>query len=83
MEPILDVPFVKYSFLPVMELLSGGPVEWSDVEHQPILMLRQARRILRDTVLGLEYRMLPSSFIGKGAKLIYNQFIMKVSFIAI
>lgn len=38
-----------------MEYLAGGPVEWSDIDHKPILKLQQTRRILRDTVLGLEY----------------------------
>ncbi|PPQ97382.1 hypothetical protein CVT26_006616 [Gymnopilus dilepis] len=39
----------------IMELLPGGPVEWSNTDHRPILLLQQARRILRDTILGLEY----------------------------
>lgn len=40
----------------VMEYLSGGPVEWCNTEHKPILLLQQIRRIVRDTLLGLEYR---------------------------
>ncbi|KAF9049824.1 kinase-like domain-containing protein [Panaeolus papilionaceus] len=39
----------------VMEYLSGGPVEWCNTEHKPILLLQQIRRIVRDTLLGLEY----------------------------
>ncbi|KAF8967854.1 other/CAMKK/ELM protein kinase [Flammula alnicola] len=39
----------------VMECLSGGPVEWSGINKEPVLMLQQTRRILRDTILGLEY----------------------------
>ncbi|PPQ79938.1 hypothetical protein CVT25_003010 [Psilocybe cyanescens] len=39
----------------VMEYLSGGPVEWCDNESRPILKLQQTRRIMRDTILGLEY----------------------------
>jgi hypothetical protein len=38
-----------------MEHLAGGPVEWSNIDHKPLLMLQQTRRIMRDIVLGLEY----------------------------
>uniref|UniRef100_A0A8H7Y4G9 Ribosome biogenesis protein tsr1 n=1 Tax=Psilocybe cubensis TaxID=181762 RepID=A0A8H7Y4G9_PSICU len=33
----------------------GGPVEWCNDEHKAILTLQQTRRIIRDTILGLEY----------------------------
>jgi len=39
-----------------MENLAGGPVEWTDNTNKPILTLSQIRRIMRDTILGLEYR---------------------------
>jgi serine/threonine protein kinase len=39
----------------VMEYLSGGPVEWKNANDQPILLLKQTRRILRDVLLGLDY----------------------------
>lgn len=39
----------------VMEYLSGGPVEWTNANDQPILLLKQTRRILRDVILGLDY----------------------------
>jgi len=39
----------------IMEYLSGGPVEWANANDQPILLLKQTRRILRDVLLGLEY----------------------------
>jgi hypothetical protein len=38
-----------------MEYLSGGPVEWTNANDQPILLLKQTRRILRDVLLGLDY----------------------------
>lgn len=41
-----------------MEYLAGGEVKWRDDRNQPILSVEQTRRIIRDAVLGLEYRML-------------------------
>lgn len=38
-----------------MEYLAGGPVEWSNSDHKPLLMVQQTRRIMRDIILGLEY----------------------------
>lgn len=42
-----------------MEYLAGGPIQWSDTYHQPILSIQQTRRIIRDVILGLEYRKPP------------------------
>lgn len=38
-----------------MEHLEGGPIQWSNSDHKPLLRLQQTRRIMRDVVLGLEY----------------------------
>lgn len=43
-------------FTSVMEYLGGGEVKWRDYENRPVLTISQTRRILRDAVLGLEYR---------------------------
>ena len=40
----------------VMEYLGGGEVKWRNSEDQPVLTVVQTRRIMRDAVLGLEYR---------------------------
>lgn len=40
-----------------MEYLGGGEVKWRNEADQPILTLEQSRRIFRDAILGLEYRM--------------------------
>lgn len=40
----------------VMEYLSGGPIEWTNAEHKPILLVDQTRRIIRDVIIGLDYR---------------------------
>lgn len=42
--------------LPVLEYCEGGEVRWKTEEGQPLMTLDQARRTLRDIVLGLEYR---------------------------
>jgi hypothetical protein len=39
-----------------MEYLSGGQVQWTNGQQEPVLSTRQTRRIIRDVVLGLEYR---------------------------
>jgi len=39
-----------------MEYLEGGEVNWRNGEDNPILTVEQTRRIIRDAVLGLEYR---------------------------
>ena len=39
-----------------MEYLGGGEVKWRDNDNKPVLTTSQTRRILRDAVLGLEYR---------------------------
>jgi SNF1-activating kinase 1 len=40
----------------VMEFLAGGEVIWRYDDHTPRLAIAQSRRIIRDAVLGLEYR---------------------------
>jgi hypothetical protein len=47
----------------VMEYLFGGPIEWANANDQPILLLKQTRRILRDVLLGLEYRVWPFNLV--------------------
>lgn len=42
-----------------MEYLGGGEVKWRDSQNRPVLTVSQTRRILRDAVLGLEYRKHP------------------------
>lgn len=39
-----------------MEYLGGGEVLWQDEHHKPLLTVDQTRRIMRDALLGLEYR---------------------------
>lgn len=39
-----------------MENLEGGPIRWEDADNRPVLTLPQIRRIMRDVILGLEYR---------------------------
>ena len=55
MFPIL-MPF------PVMEYLGGGEVLWQGKNNSPLLSVCQTRRIMRDALLGLEYRAFPLSF---------------------
>lgn len=43
-------------FCLVMEFLAGGEVIWRYDDHTPRLAIAQSRRIIRDAVLGLEYR---------------------------
>lgn len=38
-----------------MEYLGGGEIKWKEGD-QPVLSLDQSRRIMRDAILGLEYR---------------------------
>lgn len=40
----------------VMEYLGGGEIKWRNEHHQPVLQVDQCRRICRDVILGLEYR---------------------------
>ena len=39
-----------------MEYLGGGEVKWRDDASNPVLTVGQTRRIIRDALLGLEYR---------------------------
>ena len=54
--PIPLLHLLMTSFILVMEYLGGGEVKWRDDENRPVLTISQTRRILRDAVLGLEYR---------------------------
>lgn len=45
------------AFLPVMEYLGGGEIKWRTQSDHPLLRVDQTRRICRDVILGLEYRM--------------------------
>ncbi|KAF9012413.1 kinase-like domain-containing protein [Cyathus striatus] len=51
---VIDDPKHEKIYL-IMEYLSGGPVEWTNSDDEPILTLEQTRRIMRDVLLGLEY----------------------------
>ncbi|TFK44794.1 kinase-like domain-containing protein [Crucibulum laeve] len=51
---VIDDPQQEKIYI-AMEYLSGGPVEWANADHEPILSLDQTRRITRDVVNGLEY----------------------------
>jgi hypothetical protein len=39
-----------------MEYMGGGEIKWRDTSEHPILTVDQTRRIIRDVVLGIEYR---------------------------
>lgn len=39
----------------VMEFMGGGEVLWKDANDNPILSASQARRVMRDAILGVEY----------------------------
>lgn len=44
-----------------MEYCGGGEIKWRTKGNEPILRVSQTRRIIRDVILGLEYRkQLPS-----------------------
>ncbi|KAF8633416.1 hypothetical protein AX17_004587 [Amanita inopinata Kibby_2008] len=51
---VIDDPQHDKIYL-IMEHLSGGPVEWTNAEHRPILPVDQTRRIIRDVIVGLDY----------------------------
>ena len=40
----------------VMEYCSGGEIKWRTSNQKPTLRVSQTRRIIRDVILGLEYR---------------------------
>ena len=46
-----------------MEYLEGGEVKWRNQDCEPILKVEQTRRIIRDAVLGLEYRAFVSALL--------------------
>jgi hypothetical protein len=39
-----------------MEYCEGGEIKWRTQDFKPVLLLEQTRRIIRDVILGLEYR---------------------------
>ena len=43
----------------VMEYLEGGEIRWRTLDHKPTLRIDQIRRIMRDVILGLDYRKHP------------------------
>ncbi|KAK2463207.1 hypothetical protein APHAL10511_004862 [Amanita phalloides] len=51
---VIDDPKQEKIYL-IMEYLSGGPVEWTNANHAPILLVDQTRRIIRDVMIGLDY----------------------------
>jgi len=62
----MHIPPVPVSLLmvnPVMEYLGGGEVLWQGKENNPLLSVGQTRRIMRDALLGLEYRAFPCPFV--------------------
>lgn len=47
-----------HSSFQALELVAGGAVQWQkvvDERMEPLLTLEQARRIIRDVIVGLEY----------------------------
>ena len=69
---------------PVMEYLGGGEVLWKGPHKNPLLTIDQTRRIMRDAVLGLEYRSsFPFSQICLSPDVHLAQFTTKVSSTAI
>jgi len=51
---VIDDPQQEKIYI-IMENLSGGPIEWTNAEHEPILLVDQTRRIIRDVIVGLDY----------------------------
>ncbi|RDB25022.1 Serine/threonine-protein kinase ssp1 [Hypsizygus marmoreus] len=51
---VIDDPKHDKIYL-AMEYLSGGQVQWTDPQHQPMLSIEETRSIIRDVILGLEY----------------------------
>lgn len=49
-----------------MEYLEGGEIKWRGPE-KPLLTLGQTRRIVRDVLLGLEYRKSPPPLSDSGS----------------
>ena len=51
---VMDDPTSKKIYL-VLEYMEGGEIIWQTNDGKPALTVEQARRVLRDVVLGLEY----------------------------
>lgn len=54
LKEVIDDPASKKVFM-VLEYMEGGEVQWKDERNFPTLTVDEARRTLRDIVLGLEY----------------------------
>lgn len=54
LKEVIDDPSSKKIFM-VLEFMEGGEVQWKDDRGFPTLTVDEARRTLRDVVLGLEY----------------------------
>lgn len=54
LKEVIDDPASKKVFM-VLEYMEGGEVQWKDERGFPTLTVDDARRTLRDVVLGLEY----------------------------
>lgn len=54
LKEVIDDPSSKKIFM-VLEFMEGGEVQWKDERGFPTLTVDEARRTLRDVVLGLEY----------------------------
>lgn len=54
LKEVIDDPSSKKIFM-VLEFMEGGEVQWKDDRGFPNLTVDEARRTLRDVVLGLEY----------------------------
>ncbi|MCO5565548.1 hypothetical protein L7F22_019222 [Adiantum nelumboides] len=54
LKEVIDDPASKKVFM-VLEYMEGGEVQWKDERGFPTLTVDEARRTLRDVVLGLEY----------------------------
>ncbi|PWN37642.1 kinase-like protein, partial [Meira miltonrushii] len=54
LKEVIDDPASKKVFM-VLEYMEGGEVQWKDERGFPTLTVDEARRTLRDIVLGLEY----------------------------
>ena len=54
LKEVIDDPSSKKIFM-ILEFMEGGEVQWKDGRGFPTLTVDEARRTLRDVVLGLEY----------------------------
>ena len=54
LKEVIDDPHSRKIFM-VLEFMQGGDVVWKDVMGRPTMRVDEARSVLRDLVLGLEY----------------------------